>query len=41
MIRGQTKRGVSFKEGKEGFKSKHERRGVIKSKQDLGVAARL
>ena len=41
VIMGQTKRGVSFKEGKEGFKSKHERRGVIKSKQDLGVAARL
>ena len=41
VIRGQTKRGVSFKEGKEGFRSKLERRGVIKSKQDLGVAARL
>ena len=26
--------GVSIKEGKEGFKSKNERRGVIKSKQD-------
>ena len=34
VIRGQTKEGVSIKEGKEGFESKNDMRGVIKSKQD-------